>query len=111
MSLLLIAFHPRMDEPSNPEPSLNRSSVNSLAGIVKCCHVPIRSTNFRSTTCTLFFFANSNASRTFIPSSFQTSESPRPPALRRFDFEKFFNRLLDARPHPLQLHVVAHFGP
>jgi hypothetical protein len=35
--------------------------------------VPIRSINLRSTACTLFFFANSNASRTFIPSSFQRS--------------------------------------
>jgi hypothetical protein len=33
--------------------------------------VPIRSTNFMSTTWTLFFFAKSNTSRTFIPSSFQ----------------------------------------
>ncbi len=70
-SLLLTAFHPRMDDPSRPEPSLNKSSVSSLTGIVKCCHIPGKSTNFRSTIWTLFFLANSNTSRTFIPSSFQ----------------------------------------
>src|SRR5215217_3477854 len=72
ISLLLIAFHPLIEDPSSPDPSLNSVSVSSFVGILKCCQVPIRSTNLRSTICTLVFFANSNTSRTFIPSSFQT---------------------------------------
>ena len=39
MSLLLIALQPRIDDPSSPDPSLNRPSVSSLTGIVKCCSV------------------------------------------------------------------------
>src|SRR5580765_2036036 len=66
-SLSLIAFQPRIDEPSNPDPSLNTPSVSSSTGIEKCCQVPSRSTNFKSTICTLCFFANSTASRGFIP--------------------------------------------
>src|SRR4029077_18834288 len=66
-SLSLIAFQPRIDEPSNPDPSLNIPSVSSSTGIEKCCQVPSRSTNFKSTICTLVFFANSTASRGFIP--------------------------------------------
>src|SRR5215204_1377965 len=76
MSLLLIAFHPLMEEPSNPDPSLNSVSVSSLIGMLKCCQVPIKSTNLRSTIWTFVFFANSNTSRTFIPSSFQTHTTP-----------------------------------
>src|SRR5207249_11504321 len=68
ISLLWIAFHPLMDEPSNPDPSLNVPSFSSSTGIVKCCHVPSRSTNLRSTTCTLCFFVNSNTSWEVIPS-------------------------------------------
>src|SRR6185503_15072500 len=41
--------------------------VSSSTGIEKCCQVPSRSTNFKSTICTLCFFANSTASRGFIP--------------------------------------------
>src|SRR5712692_7525398 len=62
MSLLSIDCHPRMDDPSNPEPSVKTESVNSSIGIVKCCQVPGKSTNFRSTMTTLFFFANSSTS-------------------------------------------------
>ena len=40
MSLLLMAFQPRMEEPSKPNPSLNTlPSIRSI-GIEKCCHVP-----------------------------------------------------------------------
>src|SRR5207302_787202 len=52
MSLSLIAWNPRIDEPSNPIPSLKRSSVSSLSGIEKCCQVPGRSVNLKSTTWT-----------------------------------------------------------
>ncbi len=57
MSLSLIAWNPRIEEPSNPIPSANRSSVSSLSGIEKCCHVPGKSVNRRSTTCTPASFA------------------------------------------------------
>lgn len=94
MSLLLMAFQPRMEEPSSPDPSLKRSSVNSLVGMLKCCHVPMRSTNFKSTIWTLCFFTNSNTSRTFIP--LLLSNHPHetlPPLLGRFRLEK----ILDGR--------------
>src|SRR5262245_48967657 len=53
-----------MLEPSKPKPSSNNSADNSVAGIEKCCHNPGKSTNFKSTISTLFFFANSRASFT-----------------------------------------------
>src|SRR5579862_4110888 len=53
MSDALIGCQPRMDEPSNPLPSSKRSSLSSLVGIVKCCQIPSRSRNFRSTASTL----------------------------------------------------------
>ena len=50
MSLLSIDCQPRIEEPSKPRPSSNgASSLNSLIGAVKCCHVPSRSMNLRST--------------------------------------------------------------
>src|SRR5438309_386846 len=67
MSLLLMACQPRIEEPSNPEPSVKTESVNSSIGIVKCCQVPGKSTNFRSTITTLCFFASSNTSFAVIP--------------------------------------------
>src|SRR5947209_9155016 len=56
-----------MDDPSKPEPSVKTESVNSSIGIVKCCQVPGKSTNFRSTITTLCFFASSNTSFAVIP--------------------------------------------
>ena len=38
-------------------PSLKRSSVSSFNGIEKCCQVPGRSVNLKSTTCTPASFA------------------------------------------------------
>src|SRR5437773_1263949 len=52
MSLSLIAWNPRIDEPSKPSPSVNTSAVSSLSGIEKCCQVPGRSQKRTSTTCT-----------------------------------------------------------
>src|SRR5581483_10821127 len=49
MSLLWIGIQPRIDEPSNPRPSSNTPSVSSASGMVKCCHRPRKSMNFRST--------------------------------------------------------------
>src|SRR3989442_9015495 len=43
MSLSLMAWKPRIDEPSNPKPSVNVSSSSSFNGIEKCCQVPGRS--------------------------------------------------------------------
>src|SRR5262245_21837909 len=58
MSEALIGCQPRIDEPSNPEPSSNSASSSSLVGIVKCCQVPSRSQNLRSTASTLLSLAN-----------------------------------------------------
>ena len=44
-----MGIHPRMDDPSNPSPSSNTTSVNSARGTVKCCQRPMKSMNFRST--------------------------------------------------------------
>ena len=52
MSDSLIACQPRMLEPSNPRPSSNMSASNLSAGIEKCCQVPGKSTNLKSTICT-----------------------------------------------------------
>src|SRR2546427_7151150 len=57
MSLSLIAWNPRIDEPSNPTPSANTASVSSLSGSEKCCQVPGRSVNRTSTICTPASFA------------------------------------------------------
>ena len=67
MSLLLMACHPRIEDPSNPDPSVKTLSVSSSMGIVKCCQVPGKSTNFRSTITALCFFASSNTSFAVIP--------------------------------------------
>src|ERR1700704_3707422 len=52
MSLSLMAWKPRIDEPSNPKPSVNGSSSSSFSGIEKCCQVPGKSVNRTSTICT-----------------------------------------------------------
>ncbi len=62
MSEAWIGCQPRIDEPSNPLPSSNSSSVSSLGGMVKCCQRPSRSRNFRSAASTLLSFANLSTS-------------------------------------------------
>src|SRR5579871_5727448 len=52
MSDELIAFQPRIDDPSNPRPSEKTDSVNSEVGTAKCCHVPRMSQSLRSTILT-----------------------------------------------------------
>src|SRR5262249_53820584 len=49
MSDALIGCQPRIDDPSKPNPSSKIASSYSLIGIVKCCQVPRRSMNFKST--------------------------------------------------------------
>src|SRR5262249_2469349 len=49
MSDSLICWKPRIDEPSKPAPSISRPSLSSRAETAKCCQVPGRSVNFRST--------------------------------------------------------------
>src|SRR5204862_5367959 len=61
MSDASMLFQPRIDDPSNPNPSSNTSSVNSLIGTLKCCHVPNVSTNFTSTILAPPFFPTSIA--------------------------------------------------
>src|SRR5687768_7675088 len=57
MSLASMLFHPRIEEPSKPNPSVKTSSVNSEIGTLKCCQVPKVSTNFASTILTPVFRA------------------------------------------------------
>src|ERR1019366_9696330 len=52
MSLSNIFWNPRIEEPSKPMPFSNRSSVSSLTGMLKCCHVPGRSVKRKSTNLT-----------------------------------------------------------
>src|SRR5579863_7347195 len=52
MSDELIAFQPRIDDPSKPRPSEKTDSVNSDVGTAKCCHVPRMSQSLRSTILT-----------------------------------------------------------
>src|SRR5204863_4281951 len=52
-------FQPRIEEPSNPSPSLKISSVNSRMGQLKCCQVPNVSTNLMSIIFAPVFLANS----------------------------------------------------
>src|SRR3712207_590738 len=49
MSDSLIAWKPRIDEPSNPMPSSNDPSSTSLMLFELCCQVPNRSMNRKST--------------------------------------------------------------
>ena len=48
MSEALMAFQPRMLEPSKPRPSVKMSSLYSVSVVVKCCQVPGRSVNLKS---------------------------------------------------------------
>src|SRR5213595_2972406 len=52
MSDALMTFHPRMLEPSKPSPSVKISSLYSVRVVVKCCQVPGRSVNLKSTSFT-----------------------------------------------------------
>src|SRR4029450_9382268 len=52
-----------MLEPSKPRPSSNTPSSNLPTGIVKCCHVPKRSQNRRSTALTSFSRHRARTSR------------------------------------------------
>ena len=61
MSLSLIAWNPRIDEPSKPSPSLIMSSSRVAAGMEKCCQVPGRSQNFTSTTWMFRFLMRSRS--------------------------------------------------
>src|SRR3990170_191238 len=49
MSLLLIACHPRIEDPSNPNPSLNTLSVSSSIGMEKCCQTPGKKSQIKKT--------------------------------------------------------------
>src|SRR5205085_12266454 len=52
MSEALMTLHPRMLEPSKPRPSLKISSLYSVSVVVKCCHVPSKSQNLKSSNFT-----------------------------------------------------------
>src|SRR5215218_10985238 len=52
MSDSLIAWNPRIEEPSNPTPSVKMSSSTSAMLLEVCCQVPRRSTKRKSTILT-----------------------------------------------------------
>ncbi len=52
------AFQPRMFERSKPRPSVKISSLSSLSVVVKCCHVPGKSVNVKSTSLISFRCGN-----------------------------------------------------
>src|SRR5829696_3854026 len=52
MSDSLIAWNPRIEEPSNPTPSVKISSSTSAMLLEVCCQVPRRSTKRKSTILT-----------------------------------------------------------
>src|SRR5580765_5971712 len=80
MSDALIGCQPRIDEPSRPEPSSKSSSESSLVGMVKCCQVPSRSQNLRSTASALLSLANL---RTSLGVCVAIRAPPTGPARRR----------------------------
>ena len=66
MSDSLISCQPRIDEPSKPRPSSNTSGSRSAMGMVKCCQVPGRSTNLKSTICACWLRAKASADETAL---------------------------------------------
>src|ERR1035437_6099544 len=69
MSLAWIGCQPRIEEPSNPRPSSNTASSISLGGTVKCCQMPRKSLNLKSTATAFCSFINLMTSFAFIPSA------------------------------------------
>src|SRR6266481_1735825 len=65
MSLAWMGTQPLIEEPSNPRPSSNTASVSSAIGMVKCCHRPRKSMNFRSTMTACLSFASPMTSLPF----------------------------------------------
>ena len=63
MSDSAISWKPRIDEPSNPSPSLNASSSSAWIERPRCCQVPGRSVNLKSTIRTPCSWASASTSR------------------------------------------------
>src|SRR2546423_9513770 len=63
MSDSLIACHPRMEDPSKPNPWSKLSSVSSVMGQVVCCQRPGKSMKRRSTNWTFLVSASLRTSR------------------------------------------------
>src|SRR5258708_15297805 len=58
MSLAWMGIQPRIEDPSNATASANTASVSSGMGMVKWCHGPRKSMNFRSTMTACLSFAS-----------------------------------------------------
>src|SRR5439155_21297247 len=97
---------PRMLEPSKPRPSSNTLSSSLPTGIVKCCEVPSRSVNRRSTALTSFSRHRARTSRGVMGmpevrgqksegSTKKERETHPSPALRLIVFTAQCARLLD----------------
>ena len=62
MSDSWIPIQPRIEEPSNPSPSVNVSVFRCSMGKEQCCQLPSMSTNFRSTISASCFLASAKKS-------------------------------------------------
>src|ERR1035437_4459885 len=69
MSEAWIGCQPRIDEPSQPSPSSNSASSISPMGMVKCCQMPRKSLNLKSTATAFCSFINLMTSFALIPSA------------------------------------------
>src|SRR5260370_34088895 len=129
VSLSWICWKRRIDEPSNPMPSLRASTFTALGGTEKCCHTPGKSVNRRSTIWTfssLIVFTRSSAVAQFgtmayllsprggaskIVLPFSGCQAPTPPP-RRFSIwhggARIQTRLVTREPAASALVRPAH---
>src|SRR5260370_5156762 len=91
MSLAWMGIQPRIDDPSNPRPSSNTASVSSAMGMVKCCHSPRKSMNFRSTMTACLSFASPMTSFPFGIYLLLAGLQRRLAALAGTDADHFFD--------------------
>src|SRR5262245_33448211 len=91
MSDALIGCQPRIEEPSKPRPSSKSASSYSLIGIVKCCQVPSRSMNLKSTASACWSRAKRTASLDVI--------SYDPPSLKYENLHCVITPFASANPH------------
>src|SRR5688572_32460740 len=117
MSDMWMPCHPRIDEPSNPTPSLNVPSSHVSIGYEQCCHDPRKSMNFRSTISALCFFAKSKNCLAFMVASCvggtdrrgrggqRTVRPPRQQGTSRSARGSRRRKCAQVLPERLQLHV------
>ena len=83
MSDSLIAWKPRIDEPSKPRPSSNTDWSNDDTGTVKCCMMPGRSQKRTSTISTPSSLMNLSSSSLLLNIRFLLDGDQRTSRLQR----------------------------